>query len=100
MWHTKRQATVESAVFGAEFIAKRQGMEASRGLWYKLCMMDVPIIGPMYTYSANMCSNSCKILQNQNSEGGGPCAVLNMTPTPTNMGPSTTTKGDIVQMPP
>ena len=32
MWHTKCQATVESVVFGAEFAAMKQGMEASRGL--------------------------------------------------------------------
>ena len=54
MWHTKRQATVESAVFGAEFIAMKQGMEASRRLRYKLHMMGVPIIGPMYTNGDNM----------------------------------------------
>ena len=32
MRHTKHQATVESAGFGAEFIAMKQGMEASHGL--------------------------------------------------------------------
>ena len=32
MWHTKHQATVESAVFGAEFVVMKQGMEASHGL--------------------------------------------------------------------
>ena len=54
MWHMKHQATVESAVFGAEFVAMKQGMEASRGLRYKLHMMGVPIVGPTYTYSDNM----------------------------------------------
>ena len=54
MWHTKCQATVESAVFGAGFIAMKQGMEASHGLWYKLHMMGVTIVGPMYTYVDNM----------------------------------------------
>ena len=28
-WYTKRQATVESAVFGAEFVAMKQAMEVS-----------------------------------------------------------------------
>ena len=54
MWHMKHQATVESAVFGAEFVAMKQGMEASHRLQYKLHMMGVPIVGPMYTYSDNM----------------------------------------------
>ena len=42
IWHTKRQATVESVVFGAEFVAMKQAMEVSRGLRYKLRMMGVP----------------------------------------------------------
>ena len=54
MWHMKCQATVESAVFGTEFIAMKQGMEASCRLWYKLHMMGVPIVGPTYTYGDNM----------------------------------------------
>ena len=41
-----------------------------------------------------------KLLQNQLCEGGGLHAVLHMCPTLTNMGPSTTTKGDIDQMSP
>ena len=31
-WHTKKQATVEGAVFGAEFFVMRQGVEALRGI--------------------------------------------------------------------
>ena len=54
VWFTKRQATVESAVFGSEFVAMKQGMEASWGLWYKLRMMGVPIARPTYTYGDNM----------------------------------------------
>ena len=54
MQHTKCQATVESAVFGTEFVAMKQGMEASRGLWYKLRMMSIPIVWPTYTYGDNM----------------------------------------------
>ena len=54
MWHTKRQATFESALFGAEFVAMKQGMEASRGLRYKLRMMGILIIGSMYMYGDNM----------------------------------------------
>jgi len=54
MWFSKRQPTVESSVFGAEFVAMKQGMEALRGLRYKLRMMGVPILGPSYIYGDNM----------------------------------------------
>ena len=45
---------IETAVFGSELVAMKQGMEASRGLWYKLRMMGVPIAGPTYTYGDSM----------------------------------------------
>jgi hypothetical protein len=35
-WYPKRQPTVESSVFGAEFVALKNGMESVRGLRYKL----------------------------------------------------------------
>ena len=54
MWHTKRKATVESAVFDTEFVAMKQGMEVSCRLWYKLYTMGVLIVGPTYTYGDNM----------------------------------------------
>ena len=53
-WLSKKQATIETAVFGAEFVAMKQGMEALRGLRYKLRMMGVPISGPSYIYGDNM----------------------------------------------
>ena len=54
IWYTKRQATVESAVFGAEFVAMKKAREVSRGLRYKLGMMGVPIEGPTHIYGDNM----------------------------------------------
>ena len=45
-WHTKKQATVEGAVFGAEFVAMKLGVKALRGIRYKLRMMGVSIDGP------------------------------------------------------
>ena len=54
MWYTKRKATVESAVVGAEFIVIKQAMESSRVLRYKLRMMGKEIIGPTYKYRDNM----------------------------------------------
>ena len=53
-WHSKRQATVEGAVFGAEFVAMDQGAEELRGIRYKLRMMGVGIDVPTYVYGDNM----------------------------------------------
>ena len=52
IWYTKRQATIESAVFGADFVTMEQAMEVSRGLRYKLRMMEVSIEGPTHMYGA------------------------------------------------
>ena len=53
-WHTKKQAIIEGAVFGADFVAMKQGIEALRGIRYKLRMMGVDIAGPTYIYGDNM----------------------------------------------
>jgi hypothetical protein len=53
-WLSKRQPTIESSVFGTEFVAMKHGMEKLRGLWYKLQMMGVPVMGPSYIYGDNM----------------------------------------------
>ena len=53
-WLSKRQPTVETSVFGAEFVAMKHGMETLRGLRYKLRMMGVPISGPSFIYGDNM----------------------------------------------
>jgi len=40
IWNSKKQATIKtSGVFGAEFVAMKQGVEALRGLRYKLLRM-------------------------------------------------------------
>ena len=54
IWYKVRQATVESAVFGAEFVAMKQAMDVSRGLRYKLRMIGVLIEGPTNMYGDNM----------------------------------------------
>ena len=54
MWLSKKQATIETSVFGSEFVAMKQGVEACRGLRYKLRMMGVPVDGPNYVYGDNM----------------------------------------------
>ena len=53
-WHTKKQATVEGDVFGADFVAMKQGVEALRGIRFKLKMMGAKIDGPTYVYGDNM----------------------------------------------
>jgi hypothetical protein len=53
-WFSKRQPTMESSVFGAEFVAMKNGIETTRGLCYKLMMTGVAIDGPTYIYGDNM----------------------------------------------
>ena len=54
IFHSKKQTTIETAVFGSEFVAMKTAMESARGLRYKLRMMGVPIAGPTYMYGDNM----------------------------------------------
>ena len=53
-WITKKQATVQKAVFGSDFVAMTHGVENLRELRYKLRMMGVPIDGTTYVYGDNM----------------------------------------------
>jgi hypothetical protein len=52
-WVSKRQLTIETSVFGAEFVAMKHGIKALRRLQYKLCMMGVPLTGPAFIYGDN-----------------------------------------------
>ena len=54
MWKSKKQPTIETSVFGAEFMAMKHGMETLQGLRYKFRMMGVPISGPSYIYGDNI----------------------------------------------
>jgi hypothetical protein len=54
VWFSERQPTVESSVFGAVFVAMKNGIETCRGLRYKLIMMGVALIGPTFVYGYNM----------------------------------------------
>jgi hypothetical protein len=53
-WLSEKQATIETSVFGAEFVAMKIGMESLRGLQYEQRMMGVPIDGPSLIYGDNM----------------------------------------------
>jgi hypothetical protein len=54
VWFSKRQPTVESSVFGAEFVAMKNGIETCRVLHNKLIMMGVTLSGPTFVYGENM----------------------------------------------
>jgi hypothetical protein len=53
IWLSKQQATIETSVFGAEFVAMKHGIEMLRGLRYKIRMMVIPLSGPTYIYGNN-----------------------------------------------
>ena len=53
-WVSKKQPTVETSVFGAEFVAMKHCNERLRALRYKLRMMGIPISGPSFIYGDNM----------------------------------------------
>ena len=53
-WFSKKQATIETCVFEAVFLAMKIVTENLVGIRYKLMMMGVPISGPLYIYGDNM----------------------------------------------
>ena len=53
-WLSKKQATIETSVFGPEFVVMKIGMETLWGLQYKLRMMGVPTSEPSFIYGGNM----------------------------------------------
>ena len=52
-WWSKKQASIESSSFGAEFIAMKQCCEYLGGLRYKLCMMGILCDQPSHIYGDN-----------------------------------------------
>ncbi|KAL7452765.1 hypothetical protein ACHAXS_000285 [Conticribra weissflogii] len=53
-WYSKRQSTIEMCTFGAEFVAMKTGVEALRGICYKLRMIGIPIDGATNIYGDTM----------------------------------------------
>ena len=41
-WVSKKQATIETSVFSAKFVAMKHSIEKLSGLWYKLRMIGIP----------------------------------------------------------
>jgi hypothetical protein len=50
---SKKQATIETSVFGTEFVAMKHGIGKLQGLRYKLCMMGIPLTGSSFIYADN-----------------------------------------------
>ena len=53
-WLSKKQETINTSVFGADFFVIKIGMETLRGLQYKLRMMGVKISGLLLIYGEYM----------------------------------------------
>jgi hypothetical protein len=53
VWLSKQQLTIESSIFGAEFVAMKHGIETLRELRYKIRMMGIPLSEPTYVYGDN-----------------------------------------------
>ena len=53
-WFSKKQSTVETSVFGPEFVTMKQGIDALRDLRYKQRIIGIPISSPSYIYRENM----------------------------------------------
>jgi hypothetical protein len=53
IWLSKQQATIETSVLGAEFVAMKHGIKMLRGLRYKIHMIGIPLSGPTYIYGDN-----------------------------------------------
>jgi hypothetical protein len=74
-WLSKRQPTIETSVFGAEFVAMRLGIERLCGIRYKLRMMGIPLTGPSYIYGDNKSAitNSTKPESTLNKKNNSIC---------------------------
>ena len=53
-WYSKKQSTIETSVFGAEFVAMKDGVENLHAIQNKLRMIGIPISGASYFYGDNM----------------------------------------------
>ena len=53
VWYSKRQNTVESSTFGAEFVALRIATEMINSFWYKMRMFAIPLDGPANVFCDN-----------------------------------------------
>ena len=54
-WFFEKQATIETSVFGAEFVVMKIVMETLQGKRYKLRMIGLPMSGPSNIYAGCIC---------------------------------------------
>ena len=52
-WKSKKQTSVESSNFGSEFVAMKQLCEYLKSMRYKLQMMGIQVLGPVYVKGDN-----------------------------------------------
>ena len=52
-WNSKKQSTIETSVFGLEFIAMNVRIETLHVIQYKLRMIGIPISEASYVYEDN-----------------------------------------------
>ena len=48
IWYSKKESTIKSSVFGAEFVAMKDGIKTLQAIQYKLRMMGIPISRASY----------------------------------------------------
>ena len=53
-WYSKKQSTIETLVFGTEFVSMKFRVDTLHATRYKLRMMGIPISGPTYIQGDNM----------------------------------------------
>ena len=54
IWYSKKQNTVETSIFSAEFVALKTVVDILDGIRYKLRMFGVPIDGPINVFYDNL----------------------------------------------
>ena len=52
--YSNKQSTIETSVFGAEFVAMKFKIETLHAIQYKLWMMTIPLSGALYVYGDSM----------------------------------------------
>ena len=53
-WYSNKQSTIETSVFGTEFVAMKVGIETLCAIQYQWRRMFIPISGVSYVYGGNM----------------------------------------------
>ena len=60
MWYNKRKHRIKVSTFGLEFVTSCVCWEIDDGLWYKLCMIKIPVEGSTNVY----CDDNESVVRN------------------------------------